>query len=284
MKNEFNDKTRPTGEIQPVVRWAGSKRKTAQLIVSHMPNTYTKYIEPFCGSACVFFRVSPNSAVLGDFNQELINFYIQATKHPVSVYMAVSKIPKSSSSYYRIRALCPIDMTKMDRAVRFYFLNRLCFNGVYRTNNSGAFNVPMGENTGGLPSKADFLESMRFIRERAELVCADYRQVVSQAHKGDFIYLDPPYSTFGVQNRGEYGHGTFNKDDIPELLSVLLDRSKVGVKFLLSYSNSTAVRRFAEMNGWNCSPLKVKRHVSGFAQHRKVSSEILVWNYRNAID
>jgi len=267
MRDEFS---------KPIFRWAGSKRKLLPILIKNIPNSYNQYVEPFCGSACLFFAVNPKKAILGDMNSELISTYQAIRKYPSEIAKLASNIPNDKKTYLEIRAQPQDSLDVVSRAVRFIYLNRYCFNGVYRTNLRGEFNVPMGSRTGGIPSELRFLNCAEALNT-ADLYSGDFETVFSHLKDGDFLYVDPPYSKPGSKHGGEYGPGSFQYSDIERLLSFLIRADQRGVNFLLSYSNEADLIA-ALPNNWMVREIKVKRHVSGFSQYRLDASEILISN------
>jgi DNA adenine methylase len=140
---------------RPVFRWAGSKRRMLPTLLAAMPEDYGRYIEPMVGSACLFFATRPRRGLLGDFNEELMHTYRAIRCHPRLVSRAASSWGDDSATYYEVRSLSAESLDPIQPAARFTYLNRYSFNGVYRTNKEGRFNVPRGRDTGSLPSEAD---------------------------------------------------------------------------------------------------------------------------------
>ena len=174
------------------VRWAGSKRQMLSLLRSYWKSDAT-YIEPFAGSACLFFDIEPEKAVLGDLNSELINSYRVLRDDPESALSALRPIEPTKENYYAIRQQSPEDLMGADAAARFFFLNRHCFNGLYRTNQTGKFNVPFGRTKGNPALDENLLRSASRLLSRAQLLNADFEVTLDKARYGDFVYLDPPY-------------------------------------------------------------------------------------------
>jgi DNA adenine methylase len=259
----------------PIFRWAGSKRKLLSILTANVAPSYHTYIEPFAGSACLFFALQPGKAILGDFNPHLIHAYRTIAKHPKLVHEAAARFPISSEEYYRLRSLNPSALPSVDRAARFLYLNRYCFNGVYRTNRSGQFNVPRGRDTGGIPSLAALVTGAVALRT-ATLVAGDFRTVLERIESNDFVYLDPPYAKADERYSGEYGYGAFSSVDFSSLSSQLDVIDRKGAKFLLSYRYSRQLRK--ELTKWNSSIVSVRRHVAGFNYHRATVRELLVSN------
>ena len=262
---------------RPILRWAGSKRKLLPSLVGAMPKQFGRYIEPFAGSACLFFAVNPKSAILGDINAELLDTYVALREHPRLVARAVHAMPKTEAHYYRLRREEPRNLSPVNRAARFIYLNRHCFNGVYRTNQRGAFNVPRGRRTGAIPSEAKFVRCARALK-RAVVRPGDFESCLRDLKPNDFVYLDPPYATESRPIAGEYGYGCFDGTDHPRLAAWLKKIDDAGARFLLSYSDCADLHeRFRK--AWICNRFLVHRHVAGFAKHRGQAAEILVSNY-----
>jgi DNA adenine methylase len=240
------------------------------------PSAYGTYIEPFAGSACLFFALNPDSAILGDFNPHLVDAYQTIARHPRLVARTAYAIPNTSTSYYALRRCAPASMSAVPRAARFLYLNRYCFNGVYRTNRAGQFNVPRGTSTGEIPSERDLYRASLALR-RARLVAGDFDVTLRQARQGDFVYLDPPYATADRPCYGEYGYGTFASADMGRLLGVLADLDARRVRFMMSYADRGAVR--SATSQWHHRYILVRRHVAGFNQHRALVRELLISNY-----
>ena len=179
--------------------------------------------------------------------------------------------------YYELRSLNPATLPKLDRAARFVYLNRFCFNGVYRTNRAGKFNVARGKGHLYIPDIEVFNGVARALR-RADLHCGDFDAVVNKAESGDFLYLDPPYALGGKRDRGEYGMGSFRETDEGRLVDSIQRASARGVRVLLSYSPSPQV--IENLPGWHVHELTVARNVAGFAGSRRRAEEILISNYR----
>ncbi|MSR60594.1 MAG: Dam family site-specific DNA-(adenine-N6)-methyltransferase [Planctomycetaceae bacterium] len=259
----------------PLLRWAGSKRKLLPHLLASIPETFNRYVEPFAGSGCLFFALRPKHAVLGDINHELIDAYEVIRRHPRRVSRAVACLGTEKQTYYELRSADPTSLAAIDRAARFVYLNRHCFNGVYRINRAGAFNVPRGTRTGQVPTERQFYRCSVALRS-AELRPVGYRDCLSDLCGGDFIYLDPPYASRRRNTFGEYGYDCFDEEQLPDLFSLLHLIDRIGATFLLSYCQHAA---FAELPArWHKSTLTVRRHVAGFAHHRRTVRELLVSN------
>lgn len=259
----------------PVLRWAGSKRKLLPILLDCCPGTFKRYIEPFAGSACLFFSLRPPQAILSDFNISLIETYRTLVRAPKAVHRRLAAFPTTERFYYNLRDHADDIKTPTDRAARFIYLNRFCFNGVYRTNRAGQFNVPRGTRTGSIPS-LDELVSCSAALKHARLWACDFEKTLSVAGADDFVYLDPPYSHPSGRYRGEYGYGGFGIEDLDRLERALDHLDRRSATFILSYKYSEATRlRFSR---WHRRCVLVKRHVAGFAHDRHTVRELMVSN------
>lgn len=265
-----------TEVCRPLLRWAGSKRRLLPVLRNSAPSKYNRYIEPFCGSICLFVDLKPTAAVLGDNNPELIHFYSTLRHRPAHIGKLASSMPLTDNFYYELRAVDPRSMSADDRAARFLYLNRFCFNGVYRTNKKGQFNVPRGKHMGALPSVEEITNFGRFIRS-AEFLASDFEQLLDLATEDDFVYLDPPYAG-AARDRGEYGVDAFKEIDISRLSDACIRASHRGAKILLSYADLPIIRSL--LPRWNVQELDVLRSVSGFSRGRGTVQEILISNFR----
>lgn len=267
-------------QSKPLIRWAGSKRKLLPTLIRNIPPVFDRYVEPFCGSACLFFEINAPKALLSDINNELINALTEI-KTNQDLHQQLINLPKTKDFYYSIRSQNPENLSKRERAVRFLYLNRYCFNGVYRTNKAGQFNVPRGTRTGDFPTAAVFQKAQLHLRD-TELVARDYKDTLTMLTNGDFAYIDPPYSK-GTKFTGEYGPGSFNGSHLTDLHNELNSLHKRGVLFLLSYRACEETISSLEEN-YYVQRLSVKRHISGFKKSWQDAQEILVRNYDQQIE
>ena len=228
------------------------------------------------GSACVFFALHPKQAHLSDINGELVNFYTMLKSHPRLLWRHANGIRQDKPTYYKLRALDPKDLDPLERAVRFLYLNRFCFNGLYRTNKAGVFNVPMGRNTGTFPAESTLYRASVALRH-ATITNEDFVSTVRYAEQGTVYYLDPPYDYSGRLDRGEYGASAFRAVDIPRLSEMLDQIDSRGARFVLSYINVDDIKSLAAKWHSKCKP--VKRQIASFARFRKPIEELLISNF-----
>ncbi len=259
-----------TSSSKAILRWAGSKRKLVPKITTLFPQKFRRYIEPFAGSACVFAALAPKKAVLSDINAELIHTYQTLATSAASVHRALRKWDLRKKTYYEVRSLDPKKLKSVRRAARFIYLNRRCFNGVFRLNKEGRFNVPLGRKTGPLPSRRELLEFSSLLAQ-AEIRACDFEKTVKRAGNGDLVYLDPPYTAPGTRFRGEYGWNAFREVDEERLIRSVQDAATRGATVVLSYRGSVAKR----LPGWRRKHVRVLRSVSGFSAKRRRVTEVL---------
>lgn len=262
--------------MKSFLRWAGSKRQLLPALRLHWRPSYSRYIEPFAGSAALFFDIMPGSAVLADTNNELVLTYIQVKENLHPLLEALSRMRKSKDTYLRLRSQDPCRLPPAQRAARFIYLNRFSFNGLYRTNRSGTFNVPYGgDKSGSLPSREQ-LTQCSLLLQQARIVCADFDATIRAAKQADFVYIDPPFSVAGRRVFTEYSAATFGNDQIQRLREWLLRLEARGAAFLLSYADSNEARLLAR--GFHAEAHTVRRNIAGFAQQRSPSTELLIFN------
>lgn len=260
---------------KPFLRWAGSKRKQLSRLAAFWSTGHSRYVEPFAGSACLFFELAPQAAVLGDKNRELIELYRVVQDEPKRLYDRLCRIRRNLKSYLCWRDLEPKQLDRETRALRFLYLNRNCFNGIYRTNSEGKFNVPMGKRPGAYFSEEELLRCSALLR-RAKLISGDFSKTLENVQRGDFVYLDPPYAVTTRRIFREYGKVTFDIFDIPRFSEALWGIEEIGADFLVSYADCKESRVVAER--WHSVRLPVRRNIAGFAGDRKMAYEWLISN------
>jgi DNA adenine methylase len=262
--------------MRPLLRWAGSKRRLLPDLLDNLPQKFNAYYEPFAGSACLYFAIAPTHGVLGDINSHLIDTYKILSTRARSIHQQLSALPSSKRTYSSLREREDHGFGLTSRAIRFLYLNRHAFNGVYRENLAGRFNVPYGSKIPSLPSAEDFVSAGRALRN-AELRNSDFEECLSDVGKSDFVYLDPPYSKRGARNRGEYGANAFTNGDVSRFVRCLKRLDSKGAYVLASFYDSRVIRR--ELSTWEISPIRVERSVSGFREKRRSARELILRNY-----
>jgi DNA adenine methylase len=267
----------PTRDCAPFLRWAGSKRRLLPTLQTFWTPKHKRYIEPFAGSACLFFAIKPPKAILGDLNPELIATYIEVKYRIAAVLKELKKLkPPSKREYKRLRRIDISTMTPPARAARFIYLNRFCFNGIYRTNLFGQFNVPYsGDRCGNLPKDEAFRKCSSRLR-LTRLVNGDFENVLKHAVKGDLVYMDPPYAVRARRIFREYDPSTFTHTDIARLRSWMEKLNDAKINFVVSYAESDEADVLRK--GFSYEVVSVRRHIAGFAAHRALTNELLISN------
>lgn len=263
---------------QSFIRWAGSKRQLVPILSQYWHEDFVRYVEPFAGSACLFFSIKPRKALLGDINPELINTYKEIKSDVESVLVVLKKLnnKRSKSEYYRIRSLNPKKLSPQERAARFIYLNRYCFNGLYRTNSKGEFNVPYcGDNRGVMPPDEMFRNAAKLLKG-ADLVCGNFEKTLSKVKPGDFVYMDPPFSVRSEKIFNSYDKSKFNDDDIGKLRLWMQKLDKMGIKFVVSYAESPEAESL--IGKFHFRSEAVRRSIAGFTSKRKKAKEIIIFN------
>lgn len=263
--------------VSPLLRWAGSKKRLVPRLAEYWDSEFKRYVEPFAGSCALFFNLTPEKASLNDINSSLIECYEELARDPDRLHAEVTSIASDSETYYVIRAQVPQQLTKLKRAARFVYLNRHCFNGIYRTNTRGEFNVPYGAaKAGAVPSLERFRACAALIR-RATLTSLDFDTFIRKTvRKGDFVYLDPPYAVANRRIFRQYDKHSFGLEDVERLGKCLDHIHEVGAAFVVSYALSAEIKPLTER--WNSRRIIAQRNVAGFAQHRRRAVEVVITN------
>jgi DNA adenine methylase len=245
------------------------------------PNSFKTYYEPFLGGGALFFRLLPSRAVLSDSNPELIQVYTSVRDNPDGLMAALDEHSGHSRSepyFYKVRRQHPNDLSPVERAARTVFLNKTCFNGLYRVNSKGEFNVPFGRYKNPTLYLEANIRSASAALKGAELMDADFREVCKRPRKGDFVYFDPPYQpltrTAAFTDYTREGFGERDQSDLAELFGKLDER---GCWLILSNSSTPMLRKL--YSGYRTMTLRAKRAINSKGTGRGEIDELLVLNY-----
>lgn len=276
-------------EMTPVVKWAGGKHQLLDLLKSYMPAEYDTYYEPFIGGGALFLNIAPKKAVINDVNHELYTVYecLQDDELFMSMLneLDIHKKNHSEEYYYEIREM---DQKKKfetlptyKRAARTIYLNKACFNGLYRVNSNGYFNVPSGKKDKDklvLYSKDNICEVHNYLmKEQINLLCVDFVEACRTAKKGDFIYFDPPYDIVTKQSFTAYSKSNFDRDDQVRLADLFKKLTQKGVKCMLSNHNTDFIRSlYAD---YNIHVVQAKRSINSKGDGRGPVEEVIITNY-----
>jgi DNA adenine methylase len=262
--------------VKSFLRWAGSKRPILNKLKPFCPKKSARYIEPFAGSACLFFDLEPNKAILGDLNGELIRTLKAIRRDVELVLQCLRNLPTGKDAYYQVRSISPMQLPDAELAARFLYLNRYCFNGLYRTNKNGIFNVPYGPPRTNAPINEGVIIEAAQLLQNATLLHADFEETISRAKAGDFVYLDPPYAIEKRRVFAEYLPTSFSGGDLPRLESLLEHLDEQGAYFLISYADSPEARKL--LRRWNPQRIWAPRNIAGFAANRRGVYELVATN------
>jgi len=274
-------------EILPLLKWVGGKRQILGELISLMPSTYNTYCEPFLGGGALFFALHPSKAIVNDINEELINFYEvvrddhQALLDIISEYQAKD----CEEFFYEIRAL-DRDVenfkktSKVVKAARTFYLNRTCFNGLYRVNSKGFFNSPYGKPIYKFIIDTDrFVAMSTYLKEHNITLCSNtYEYVLDKLKKGDFVYLDPPYDRVSTTSFTLYSKYDFTQADQHRLRLACDKLNERGVKFMLSNAPTDFI--VEEFKDYHQSFVSASRIVNSKVEGRGKVKEIIVRNYK----
>ena len=261
------------------LRWAGSKQKLLPVLKNFWIDDSKRYFEPFMGSSQLFFAINPKRAILSDINDQLVQTFTQVKKNPYPIFSILKDIKVNKDEYYRIRAIDPKTLGVNQRAARFIYLNQLCFNGIYRTNLEGKFNVPFSGENQLKNFSLELLVDVSKKLSNTKILVGDFEEIIrNELTKDDFVYLDPPFAVANRRIFHQYGPSCFGLEDISRLKKTLDYIEKKGAKFLLSYAYCNESKEL--IGNWNSKKVYVQRNVAGFSMHRRKSAELLISNIK----
>lgn len=270
----------------PIIKWVGGKRQLLEQIKDRMPTHYNKYFEPFFGGGALFFHLAPETAIINDFNPQLINMYNQLKSNLPSFinlincyqsqYNNLSTTQEKANYYYNIRSLYNENIKKnnmsIESAAQFLFLNKSGFNGLYRVNKKGEYNVPCAKRDKLNLYETENIKKASNLLSKATLLCGDFETACAGAKKGDFVFFDSPYfDTFDT-----YQPGGFSEEDHIRLAALFRRLTDNGVKCMLTNSNTDFVKNL--YGNYKIDVVDVKRMVNRDSNNR-VGQEIIVRNY-----
>ncbi len=274
---------------KPFVKWAGGKRQIIEKLKMYVPDEYEIYYEPFVGGGALLFELSPKKAVINDSNKELMNVYSvlcdeekfkkmcnllnhYETKHSEAFFYEIRNKDRLKASFNRLS-----DYT---RAARTIYLNKACFNGLYRVNSKNEFNVPFGKKThvntydgGNLITVSNYL-TMNDIK----IMNVDFEEAVKMAKKNDFVYFDPPYDS-DTETFNGYTEEGFDKKEQRRLAAVFKDLDARGVYVMLSNHNTLLVQELYK--DYNIHVIEAKRNINSNGKKRGKVEEVIITNFTN---
>lgn len=274
---------------KPFVKWAGGKRQIIDKLKQYVPDDYLTYYEPFIGGGALFFELSPKNAVINDSNFELMNVYKILCDHEKYTKMCsvLNKYEKNHNEefYYEIRnkdrnIKTFNRLSDYTKAARTIYLNKTCFNGLYRVNSKNEFNVPSNKKIKINTYESENLLTihMYFSMNNIKMLNVDFEKSVETAKKGDFIYFDPPYDS-DTSTFNSYTEVGFGKEEQVRLANVFKDLSDRGCLVMLSNHNTTLVNELYK--GFNIHVINAKRSINANGKKRGNVEEVIITNYEN---
>ena len=269
-------------ETYPIVKWVGGKRQLMFELLKNMPKSYSRYFEPFIGGGALFFELQPDNAYISDVNEELINLYQVVKDNVDELIDDLSKHEVSKEYFLEIRNIDRTEkyaeLSNVERASRFIYLNRTCFNGMYRVNSKGEFNVPFGHYKNPRIIDENNLLNCSELLKKTEIKCADFTEILTKVKKGDFVYFDPPYVPLNeTSSFTSYTKDGFDIDMQFKLRDVCDELDSMSVKFMLSNSDTKLVNELYA--NYEIKKVFASRQINANADGRGKITEVLVRNY-----
>ena len=270
---------------EPFLKWAGGKGQLLRQYEIFFPDKFNNYLEPFVGGGAVFFHLYntgriplDKKIILIDSNEELINCYkvIKTDVERLIKILGSGKYKNEKDTFYKIRQDVPKD--PFEKAARTIYLNRTCFNGLYRVNSKGKFNVPFGRYKNPLICNTVNLKAVSFALRSVEILCADFAICLELAKKGDFVYLDPPYQPLNkTSNFTSYTKDSFDEDEQCRLYDVFRKLDRKGCKVMLSNSDTAFIKKLYK--NYRLEHVLAKRAINCKPSGRGAIDELVILNY-----
>ncbi len=264
---------------RPFVKWAGGKGKLIQQYIDYFPKDFKTYYEPFLGGGAVFFYLHPSSAILTDINPELVNAYrcVRDNVEELITILEEHQLRHCRDYYYQVRQIN--GTTNLEKAARLIYLNKTCFNGLYRENSKGEFNVPIGKYKNPKICNRALLRSVSTVLQNAQIKVRPFEDILKQASScDDFVYFDPPYHPLSsTSNFTAYSRNCFSQDDQIRLKHVFAELAERGVKVMLSNSDCKFVREL--YSEFKIHSITASRLINSNGTKRGKISEVLITSY-----
>ncbi|MBF6650209.1 Dam family site-specific DNA-(adenine-N6)-methyltransferase [Methylobacter sp. BlB1] len=265
--------------MTPFLKWAGGKRWFVHKHTELLPKKFNRYIEPFLGGGSMFFHIKPQHALLGDANPDVISAYkaIKDDWKNLVQQLEIHQINHSDQYYYQIRAKTPNCL--VEQASRMIYLNRTCFNGIYRVNRNGLFNVPRGSKNSVILPTDDF-ESMANLLASADIRCSDFQKLIDEAQEGDLIFADPPYTVrHNLNGFVKYNEKLFSWSDQERLAESLLRAKDRGAQIVMTNANHASVRELYQDKDFKFLTVSRASSISASTKSRKRFEELVILSH-----
>src|SRR5260370_1715641 len=286
IKREVNESAKPDEDLRPFLKWVDRKRQLIPNIREHVPTDYNLYLERFIGAGAVLFDLQPGTALINDANEELINCYRVVKDHAEKLIAHAKQHPNTKKHFYELRSLDRepnfAQLSELERASRILFLNKTCFNGLFRVNSRGHFNVPYSKYSNPLivDEVAIRAISRYFNSSKSEMSSEDFEEALSGATRDDCIYLDPPYEPISdTSSFTGYNLPSFDRDEQRRLKNVCDDLTRRGCKILLSNSATDFIRGlYRNERRYTIVEVTANRNINSMATGRGKIKELLIFN------
>lgn len=264
--------------VKPVLRWAGGKRRLVHRLVKLLPPQWNTYVEPMAGGAALFFHLDPDKALLADINSDLINFYRVLKNDTSNLVSRLASLRPSKALYNRMRNKKP--KSRLQKAVRFAYLNRLCWNGLHRVNRRGSFNVPIGDRRPKRLFDRRALYQAAELLQNAKLLNADFETTLRRLKRGDFAFIDPPYPRGAREGFGfnRYASDFFSLEDHKRLGRIVRDLDNRGAHVMILLAASQAILQCYPSHFQRVT-LQSKSLIASKSSSRRTIKEIALTNY-----
>ena len=272
--------------ISPFVKWAGGKRQLLPQIKERMPEKYNNYFEPFVGGGAVLFELLPSSALINDINKALINAYRQICNVPEAFINAVNRLDTEmwedgKKYYYSLRERFNDKLMKseydVELAALFVFINKHCFNGLYRVNGKGLFNVPYNNNRKASVDEKAILNVSKYL-QGVTIIDGDFEEACQEAKKGDFVFIDSPYAPLNPTSFESYTKEGFDIESHRRLANLYDELTDRGCYCMLTNHNTELINELYGNRGYKIDVVSVKRMINSDASNR-VGEEVIICNY-----
>lgn len=270
--------------IKPFVKWAGGKRQLLTEIRKYIPKKITTYYEPFLGGGAVFFDIQPKKFIISDVNTEIINVYEVIKNNVEALLFELKQYKNDQYSYYKIRELdrSPdfLNLSEIQRAARIIYLNKTCYNGLFRVNSQGQFNVPFGNyKNPDIVNEITLKAVSKFLQESdGEILSMDFEKTLGEIKKGSFVYLDPPYDPISDSaSFTGYTLDGFGKEEQIRLKKICDYLTEKDCKFLLSNSSTDFIKSLYK--DFKIEIVQANRNINSISSSRGKIDEVLIRNY-----
>lgn len=271
--------------VSPVLKWVGGKRQLLPLIKPMLPKRITSYCEPFVGGGAVLFDLQPKRAIVNDINSDLILVYTVIRDNVEALIELLETYPNEEGFYYELRNIDREQekydkLSEIEKAARVIFLNKTCYNGLYRVNNAGEFNSPFGKYKNPNIVNAPVLRAVSAYFNSSEITFStdDFELVLEQVRRGTFVYLDPPYDPVSdTSSFTGYSKGGFSREQQIQLRECCDRLNARGVKFMLSNSATDFIRE--QYSNYHITIVQAKRAINSVASKRGDVDEVIITNY-----